>query len=339
MPAELSVMMYKKSAYKIFIAAFSVVAALAIMAILMSNAARAQNNTDSDTDKAKAFFKDNVESSVKNYATTQIEQSLSERFNNVEIEIGDIDGEDTRISLFTIQPIWDNPTRATFFQGSLLTGQEADTLNLGLGQRWILNDGKVITGLNIFYDTQWDVGHERVSVGAEMLSSVGDIRINNYSALSDAQIHDGASEAALDGYDAELALPLPYLPNTRIHAKAFAWDAVDGADDLEGSTISVKTALPFGFELEAGSTAYDNSGIEAADFVLLTFNIARFQTQAHVQQPILFAGPAYQLTDIRQRRFEKVRRQNRIVVQTGERGLAPQIGTTAGTINFKGAGA
>ena len=327
----LSLITLPKNLRKISAAGFCVVALLGF--------ALNKTQAQSETDKARAFFKNNIEGTAKNFATGRVEQALSERFSNVEIEIGDIDGQDTRISIFTVQPLWDNPEqgRATFFQGSLLTGQDADTINLGLGQRWILNDGKVITGLNIFYDNQWDVGHERMSIGAEILTSVGDVRFNNYSALSNAEINNGVKETALDGYDAELALPLPYLPNTRIHAKTFAWDAVDKDEDLEGTTFSLKTALPYGFELEAGSTSFDNNGIEDADFVLLTFNIARFQKSSHVQQPVLVSEQAYQLTDIRDRRFEKVRRQNRIVVQSG--GIAPQIGTTAGTINFKGAGA
>ena len=96
-----------------------------------------------------------------------------------------MDGDDTRFSIFTVQPLYDNPEagRATFFQGSVIATDDDDTLNLGLGQRWMLNDGKVIAGLNLFYDNEWDAGHERISVGAEVLTSVGDFRVNSYTAF------------------------------------------------------------------------------------------------------------------------------------------------------------
>ena len=41
------------------------------------------------------------------------------------------------------------------------------TLNVGVGQRWILKDGKIITGLNLFYDNEWDAGHERIVSAAK----------------------------------------------------------------------------------------------------------------------------------------------------------------------------
>jgi adhesin/invasin len=284
---------------------------------LLSITNAAQSNDISDEAKAKAFFKDSLEQSAENYVSARIEQSLSERFRNVEIDIADLDGEDTKFSIFTVQPLYDNQAagRATFFQGGIIATDNDDTLNLGLGQRWILNQGKVIAGLNLFYDNEWDAGHERMSVGGEVLTSVGDIRVNSYTALSDSEIVNGVEETALDGMDMELALPLPYLPNTRIHAKSFKWDGENGAADLEGDTISLRSALPLGFTLEAGSTSYDGNAANDADFVSLSFNIARFHQQQYVQQPKLVSSQAYQLTDITDRRFEKVRRTNRIVKQ------------------------
>ena len=280
----------------------------------------------SDEQKARAFFKNNLAQSAKDYVTSRIEQSLSERFRNVEIDITDLDGDDTRFSIFTVQPLYDNSQagRATFFQGGIIATDDDDTINLGLGQRWILNDGKVIAGLNLFYDNEWDAGHERVSVGGEVLTSVGDFRVNSYSALSDTETVNGAEETALDGMDMELAVPLPYLPNTRVHAKSFKWDGENGGNDLEGDTISLRTALPMGFEFEAGSTSYENNAANDADFVSISFNVARFHQQKYVQQPQLTSNKAYELIDITGRRFEKVRRSNQIVKQNAS-GQAMQL--------------
>ena len=290
-------------------------------AILIGLGLAAQSN---DQREAEEFFKNNMRQSGEDYVTSKIEQSIEDRFRNVEIEITDLDGDDTRYSIFTVQPLYENLSagRVTFFQGSIIALDDDDTLNLGLGQRWLLNDGKAIAGLNIFYDNEWDVGHERMSIGGELLTSVGDIRVNSYKALTNGKTNDdGNEEKALDGMDMELALPLPYLPSTRIHAKAFEWEGEDGASDLEGDTISLRTALPYGFELEAGTTSYDNSYKQDADFVSLTFNVARFHNQQYVEQPKLISDTAYQLTDVTQRRFEKVRRTNTIVKQVRKQGV------------------
>ena len=290
-------------------------------AILIGLGLAAQSN---DQDKAEEFFKNNMRQSGEDYVTSKIEQSIEDRFRNVEIEITDLDGDDTRYSIFTVQPLYENLSagRVTFFQGSIIALDDDETLNLGLGQRWLLNDNKMILGLNAFYDNEWDVGHERMSIGGELLTSVGDIRVNSYKALTNGKTNDdGNEEKALDGMDMELALPLPYLPSTRIHAKAFEWEGEDGASDLEGDTISLRTALPYGFELEAGTTSYDNSAKQDADFVSLTFNVARFHNQQYVEQPKLISDTAYQLTDVTQRRFEKVRRTNTIVKQVRKQGV------------------
>ena len=295
---------------------------------LLTAGAFAQSG-QSDEAKAKAFFKNNLQQSAEDYVASRIEQSLSERFRNVEIDIADIDGEDTKFSIFTVQPLYDNPSagRATFFQGSIIAMDDADTLNLGLGQRWILNDGKLIAGLNLFYDNEWDAGHERMSVGGEVLTSVADFRVNSYTALSDTKTVNGAEETALDGMDMEMALPLPYLPNTRIHAKRFKWEGENGGNDIEGDTLSLRSALPLGFTLEAGTTSYDNNAANDADFVSLSFNVARFHQQQYVEQPQLISNKAYALVDITERRFEKVRRSNQIVKQV----------RNAGTVVVKGA--
>ena len=290
-------------------------------AILIGLGLAAQSN---DQDKAEEFFKNNMRQSGEDYVTSKIEQSIEDRFRNVEIEITDLDGDDTRYSIFTVQPLYENLSagRVTFFQGSIIALDDNETLNLGLGQRWLLNDNKMILGLNAFYDNEWDLGHERMSIGGELLTSVGDIRVNSYKALTNGKTNDdGNEEKALDGMDMELALPLPYLPSTRIHAKAFEWEGEDGARDLEGDTISLRTALPYGFELEAGTTSYDNSTKQDADFVSLTFNVARFHNQQYVEQPKLISDTAYQLTDVTQRRFEKVRRTNTIVKQVRKQGV------------------
>ena len=45
----------------------------------------------SDEKKTKAFFKSNLQQAAEGYVTSRIEQSLSDRFRNVEIDITDLE--------------------------------------------------------------------------------------------------------------------------------------------------------------------------------------------------------------------------------------------------------
>ena len=282
--------------------------------VLLTAAAFAQSG-QSDEEKAKAFFKNNLEQSAEDYVSSRIEQSLSERFRNVEIQIDDFDGEDTGFSVFTVQPFLDDREngRYRFFQGSLISRDGVGTLNLGLAQRWAHKDNKILTGLNIFYDNEWEAGHERLGIGGEILTSVGDVRINNYSALSGTLEVDGANEVALDGMDFELALPLPYLPTSKFHWKSFEWTG-DEAQEISGSTVSLRVLAPYGLTLEVGSTSYDAEAKDDAEFVSINFNLANLSRYGSEHQRKFISDRAFEFKEVTERRFEKVRRQNSMVV-------------------------
>ena len=112
--------------------------------------------------------------------------------------------------ILTVQPIRDVGDDVTFFQGSLLRWDgDRDTINLGLGQRKFLLDKNILIGANAFYDHEFDVDHSRLGWGAEMLTSVGEARYNEYyhnSKTKKNQGRGGASEAAMDGRDYEIEL-------------------------------------------------------------------------------------------------------------------------------------
>ena len=61
------------------------------------------------------------------------------------------------------------PSEITFFQGSLFTYDERETLNLGLGKRILSDDESFMYGLNAFYDHELDYDHQRGSIGAESI--------------------------------------------------------------------------------------------------------------------------------------------------------------------------
>ena len=77
-----------------------------------------------------------------------------------------------------------------------------------------------------------------------MLTSLGDVHLNYYDAITDYVVVNGLKEYTLDGFDAQIAFPLPYLPTSKIYAEVFSWNGINSSRDLEGETYSVKNNLP-----------------------------------------------------------------------------------------------
>ena len=85
--------------------------------------------------------------------------------------------------VLVVRPLSDpsNITNTIFTQGSLYFSDEGrKTLNLGLGDRFLTLDNKLLLGANIFYDHEFPYDHGRTSLGLEAKSSVGEINYNKY---------------------------------------------------------------------------------------------------------------------------------------------------------------
>ena len=267
---------------------------------------------DGGSDAAASFIKNNVAAKVQSDVANKLESLV----DNLEVTITGLENAKPAYNIVKIQPLVDNQADGTvvFLQLSANRTADRNTANVGLGYRKLVADRKIIVGLNGFYDNEWTHKHERASAGLELLSSVGDIRFNQYWALSDLQSgKNGVAERALDGYDVELALPLPYLPLTKVHAKTFKYDGNDSVKQIKGETLSLRSALPFGFTFEAGTTSYDDATPEH-DFFSLSYNATFGGDSAKAK---LVSDSAYQLDPIEDRRFEKVRRSNIITKEVG----------------------
>lgn len=104
--------------------------------------------------------------------------------------------------------------------------------NIGIGSRFLLQDGKVIFGVNAFYDimqSKEENNYNQFGFGLELLSRWGDFRANYYHPFSTTCHHMTAydryrfgstgillykgREEALEGFDAELGFLIPVISN------------------------------------------------------------------------------------------------------------------------------
>ena len=264
-------------------------------------------------------------------AEQKAELAVNDMFNNIEIDLSGFYKGKPSYGISTILPVYEKNNINNFLQGHLSTQADTEMLNLGFVQRRSLLENKLIVGYNFFYDLDLDNSHERFGIGADMLTSLGDVHLNYYDAITDYVVVNGLKEYTLDGFDAQIAFPLPYLPNSKIYAELFSWNGINSSRDLEGETYSVKNSLPYGMTLEFGKTSFDRMSRDE-EFVTLNINLFEFKKE---KKPLLdeiskmYSSVPYQsydFSDVSDRKYEKVRRENNIKKQTNRSGTVKIVG-------------
>ena len=243
---------------------------------------------------------------------------LEQYFPTVEISFETKEGTKPTTGILVVAPLsdGDNIENTLFTQVSAFYTDNRTTLNAGLGYRRLVSDNTIMLGLNAFYDHEFPYDHGRYSIGLEARSTVGEINANMYQATTKwKSAETGFEERALDGWDIEVGLPLPYMNWATVFVKRYKWDGVDGAKDLKGNDAQLRAYVPIlpGLEIQAGRTFKDDD--KDSNYFIATFNIAEAFSNKSNQQVQWFNDTAYKLESMEDRRYEKVRRKNIIVKQ------------------------
>lgn len=240
---------------------------------------------------------------------------VGESEGTTEITVHDVLGENPDGSILLLRPIAESEdlSQTLFLQTSAAYDDSRTTVNAGLGIRQLINDNKILLGLNAFYDHEFPYDHQRMSVGGEIRTTVGELNANYYKELSGWKGPDDG-EKAMGGYDVEIGLALPYMPSTMLRAKTFVWQGEDGADDLKGNTFSLTGSLLPNVTFELGHTDYNS--VEDEDFIKLSYSLPFGGKGTTSDDGMVFSTNAYEFTSMVDRRLEKVRRENKIVKQT-----------------------
>ena len=260
---------------------------------------------------------EDLKNKATNKITSELNKSLTSRLANIfptaEVALSSGKTQKVKGNILVVMPFSDidDKKNVTFTQGSIyFSDDDTETLNLGLGQRKLLDNENLILGANLFYDHELSSNHQRASFGVEAITSVGSLRANQYYGLSGWKTVNGIREKALDGHDMEVGAPLPYLPWTKAYYRTFEWKGASGVSDLKGDEMSLEANLPFGLNVEVGKRSNDNS-TKDREFVSLTWRCCYKSDQ----QTFGISDKAFNLTSVADQRFQKVRRQNLIVKQ------------------------
>ena len=260
----------------------------------------------------------------------RITQSFLEKyFPTVEVDFETKeDGKPTTGILF-VAPLSDTEDieNTLFTQFSTFYTDNRPTLNVGLGYRRLVSDNTLMLGMNVFYDHEFNYDHGRYSVGLEARTTVGEVNANYYQATTKWKTgRRGLQERALDGWDIEAGLPLPYMNWATLFFKRYQWDGIGSSRDAKGYDAQLRAYLPMlpGLEIQAGRTFKDDE--KDSNYITVSFNVTEFFSSEPKQQTQWFSDTAYKLESMEDRRYEKVRRENIIVKQIGKGFTAKAVG-------------
>ena len=223
-------------------------------------------------------------------------------------------------SVLTVQPIYQDADKQNtlFVQASQLRydqiGKYRDTTNIGLGYRRLFLDNQAMAGLNAFFDNEWTYGHKRYSVGGELKWAMLDFNSNVYRRITDFKMIDASTsteERAMNGFDLELRSQVPYLPWMRVGARYYRWQT-DLSDDTKGWQYSVDADITQSLSVEAGWRKDNFSSTDG--FVKFVFRLARTDRPVMLSDRAV-SNVAFEKRDMRNYTLDKVRRENRIIVE------------------------
>ncbi|MCY0149349.1 inverse autotransporter beta domain-containing protein [Hoeflea sp. G2-23] len=219
--------------------------------------------------------------------------------------------------VLTVQPLWQDPTGQDhiFTQLSLNHTEgregyaEGDTLNAGLAYRHLSDDRSTVYGLNAFWDHTFERNHNRMSIGADVQTSELGASVNRYIPLSSWKgIDDYTEERASWGWDLQLQGRVPSLPSWQANVTGFQWSSNQKMEDKKtyGYDVGVQWQPVNAFVWDAGVRNEQDAS-------------PQFHTQFRLvykfNEPIeTMWNRRVQLTDVSERVYDKVRRENAVRV-------------------------
>jgi hypothetical protein len=261
----------------------------------------------------------NLENRVTSYFSglassfgTSVSSLLSEnsRVKYLDLNLGVQEHLKPTISLTNVNMISEYGNSVIFNQNSLNLHNQDQIINLGIGHRTLLNDDKVIFGLNIFFDYAFDDSHQRNGAGLEVISSVFDLRSNIYDATSGIEtVSTGKDEEAMDGWDARLDYHLPIKANARLFAGLFEFENAAGSFEVEGEKYGLNI-ISNNLDLEVGYVDDNKTG--DGSFANLSYVIPLGSNGSFSNK----SSNYFEYVSVADRMYEPVKRENKIKVVT-----------------------
>ena len=281
------------------------------LGLLIATNAGSEDIKKKTTDKISAL-KDKKINTLSNQISKSISSFVEEHFENMKYLDFNIDAQEYLKPTFSIMSVneikkLDNGT--IFNQTSINTHDGDETINIGFGTRRLLNDNTMIFGANAFYDHQLTESHERVGVGVEAITSDFDLRYNHYSAMSGRRTNaEGTIERALDGWDLRGDYHLPIDHDVNIFVSAFEFENPESVSSYK------ETGNKFGVDAKVGNFAIEAGYMDDNQENDAYFGNIKYVVNFGSDNQDHSSSNSKSLTDVSDRLYEPVKRENKIRV-------------------------
>lgn len=273
------------------------------------------------SDNPASSLQNDLISDVEKESTTLIKDSIDNLFSNskTEVALSGFSKGKPQYEILNVKGFGFNEQTKSqnFIQSSIMNKSARQTINLGLGRRYLSTNENYLYGINSFFDIDPEYNHQRGSIGLEAKSSSLEFTANNYYGITGWRSGKNNNiERALGGYDIEVGSKIPYIPSATVYFKKFKWDLYD-ASDIEGNTFSLKYSKPSntGLGLEVGRKDFDGTRSDE-DFFTVSYSIPLGSEEIKTDDSKFLSDQMFENKSMKENMLDKVRRHNAIVFQT-----------------------
>ena len=202
-------------------------------------------------------------------------------------------------------------------------GDARQSLNYGVGKRFLSDNKSHFWGINTFFDLDVEK-NSRVGLGSEFKASAFEVNGNYYLDAFGGMVNetgggnkvDSNTERVLDGYDLNVSGQVPFTPWANINYNKYTWKAEEASKSSEGEIYSAMVDLSNDLAIEFGRD--DNNITNYRNYAKLIY------TPNSKNKPNWddgFSGTAFQNSDVSKKMLTKVKRSNIITLEIESTGV------------------
>lgn len=238
-----------------------------------------------------------------------------EGLTEASIQINEDDNPD--IEILALRDIEASNNSNLFTQFSIHTqetnGNDRLIGNIGIGYRKLSDDKTNMVGINMFFDNDFNAGHQRGSIGLELKGANLDLTANSYHKISNMETYKSTEEQVLSGYTINLASQIPYAPWAKINLQNYSWENEKASSDTEGNSIALEAFLTPSVQIEFKNDMSDNSGVDDEFTSKLTYIYPPREDGKSMQDG--FSNNAFEKENVQKKLKDKVNRNNNLTVE------------------------
>ena len=244
---------------------------------------------------------------------------------DTEVSIGKKRNKKATGKITIVRPFSVDKNSVLFYQAQFnsyaVEGDTRQSLNYGVGKRFLSEDKSHFWGINGFFDLD-SKSNSRLGLGSEFKASAFDINGNYYNGnysignIGGGNKVGGNTERVMDGDDLNIAGQVPYTPWAKINYNNYTWKKDKATQNSKGEIYSAMIDLSNNLTLEFGRD--DNDITKYNNFAKLIY-IPNARKRPNADDG--FSSKAFKDSDVSKDMLTKVKRSNIITLEIESSGV------------------